>query len=257
MNVDTEAWLRDERPIQRVEVFADAGIDEARWPATIPAIAQFLRVARSGGWEFDPGVTFLVGENGSGKSTLIEGIAEAAGLPPEGGTTSGGAQTRATESPLGGWLKIQRSPRAPRSGFFLRAETMHGYYSYLDDLPEAPPSLHPLSHGESFNALLDDKLDHPRYFTALACLDEPEAALSFSSLLRWLAALDRMRSRGAQIICATHSPVLTALPGATILELDETGIHRTEWAELDITRSHRSFLDSPQRFFRHLLDDGP
>ena len=35
-------------------------------------------------------MTFLVGENGSGKSTLIEGIAEAFGLPAEGGTTNGG-----------------------------------------------------------------------------------------------------------------------------------------------------------------------
>ena len=254
MDDRTDAWLTDERPIQRVKVFQNAPVDESAWPATIPAIADFLGVARTDGWEFDAGVTFLVGENGSGKSTLLEGIAEAAGLPPEGGTVNGGAQTRATESPLGQWLRIERSPRASRWGFFLRAETMHGYYSYLDDLGGAQPSLHRLSHGESFNALLDDKLDHPQFVTGLACLDEPEAALSFSSTLRWLAALDRMRSRGTQVICATHSPVLAALPGATILELGDDGIHRTEWEDLEVVRSHRSFLDAPGRFLRHLLD---
>ena len=254
MDAATDAWLNDDRPIQRVGVFSDASIDERAWPASIPAIAQFLDVARRGGWEFGPGVTFLVGENGSGKSTLIEAIAEAYGLPAEGGTNNGGTQTRRTESPLGQWLRLERSPRAPRWGFFLRAETMHGYYSYLDDLPGAPPSFHPMSHGESFNALLGDKLDHPRYRTGLACLDEPEAALSFSSTLRWLASLDRMRARGTQVICATHSPILAALPGATILELGDGGIREVEWEDLDLVRSHRGFLDSPQRYLRHLLD---
>lgn len=251
---DTDAWLNDTRPIQRIGVYGDAHIDARAWPATIPAIAGFLDRARGDGWELDPGVTFLVGENGSGKSTLIEGIAEAYGLPAEGGTNNGGAQTRRTESPLGEWLRLERSPRAPRWGFFLRAETMHGYYSYLDDLPEAPPSFHPMSHGESFNALLEDKLDHPRYVTGLACLDEPEAALSFSSTLKWLAALDRMRSRGTQIVCATHSPMLAALPGATILELGEWGIRESTWEDLELVRLNRSFLDSPGRFLRHLLD---
>ncbi|MFG6504299.1 AAA family ATPase [Microbacterium sp. P05] len=253
MAADTEAWLDDTRPIQRVRVYQDAAIDDSAWPASIPAIAQFLSVAGADGWEFGPGVTFLVGENGSGKSTLLEGIAEAAGLPAEGGTNNGGPSTRATESPLGQWLRIDRSPRAPRWGFFLRAETMHGYYSYLDDLGGGG-GLHTMSHGESFNALLDDKLDHPRSVTGLACLDEPEAALSFSSTLRWLASLERMRSRGTQVICATHSPVLAALPGATILELGEWGIRPSAWEDLDLVRLHRGFLEAPGRFLRHLLD---
>jgi predicted ATPase len=247
-------WLHDPRPIQRVKVFRDAPVDAQAWPADIPAVAHFLDVARTDGWEFGAGVTFLVGENGSGKSTLIEGIAEAYGLPAEGGSTNGGGETRRTESPLGEWLRVERSPRAARWGFFLRAETMHGYYSWRDDLPDAPPSLHPMSHGESFNALLDEALDHPRYVAGLACLDEPEAALSFSSTLRWLASLDRMRSRGTQVICATHSPVLAALPGATILELGEWGIRESAWEDLEVVRLQRGFLEAPGRYLRHLLD---
>jgi len=249
-----DEWLNDPRPVQRVTVFSDAAVNPAAWPATVPAVSQFLEVARREGWEFGPGVTFLVGENGSGKSTLIEGIAEAAGLPAEGGSTNGGGETRRTESPLAEWLRIERSPRAPRWGFFLRAETMHSYYSWRDDLGGPAPSLHTMSHGESFNALLDETLDHPRYVAGLACLDEPEAALSFSSTLRWLASLDRMRSRGTQVICATHSPVLAALPGATILELGDWGIRESAWEDLELVRLQRGFLESPGRYLRHLLE---
>lgn len=257
-------WRVDTRPIRAVGVFQDAVIDEGSWPATIPSVRAFLKIANAdqalGGWEFGPGVTFLVGENGSGKSTLLEGIAEATGLPAEGGTQNGGASTRRSESPLGEWLKIIRGPLAQKGGFFLRAETMHQYFSWLEEgleenrgHPDA--RLHHLSHGESFNDLLDRKLDPERFQIGLALLDEPEAALSFSSTLRWLAALDRMRARGTQVICATHSPVLASLPGAVILELGEWGIRAVEWEELELVQQHRSYLEAPERYLRHLLED--
>jgi len=251
--------MHDTRPIRAIGVFDDVVIDEKRWPASIPSVAQFLRVARAGapfdGWEFSTGVTFLVGENGSGKSTLLEGIAEAAGLPAEGGSQSGGVTTRRSESPLGQWLKVIRGKMSGRGGFFLRAETMHSYYTWLESLPNSPDThLHGMSHGESFNALLDEKLNHVKYVTGLALLDEPEAALSFESTLQWIANLDVMRARGTQIICATHSPILCSLPGATILELGEWGIRESAWEDLELVRHHRSYLDEPQRYLRHLLE---
>ena len=101
------------------------------WPATIPAVAQVL----DDGWELGPGVTLLVGENGSGKSTLVEGVATAYGLSPEGGSVYARHSTRASESPLGEWLTVQRGLGAPRWGFFLRAESMHGFYTYLEENP--------------------------------------------------------------------------------------------------------------------------
>lgn len=247
----TDGWLTDSRAIRRVSAFADAAIDSHSWPASIPAVAQVLR----DGLEPASGVTFLVGENGSGKSTLLEGIAIAYGLPPEGGSNQGSHSTRPSESPLGEWLRVERSPSAPRWGFFLRAETMHGYYSYLESLPNSPDQhLHSLSHGESFNELLDNKLNHPRYTTGLACLDEPEAALSFASTLNWLVGLREMVARGTQVICATHSPILASLPGARILELGEWGIRDSRWEDLQIVRHWRSYLDSPERYLRHLFD---
>lgn len=247
----TDAWLTDSRAIRRVSAFDDAPFDSGSWPASIPAVSQLL----TDGLEFASGVTFLVGENGSGKSTLLEGIATAYGLPPEGGSNQGSHSTRPSESPLGEWLRVERSPSAPRWGFFLRAETMHGYYSYLESLPGSPDGhLHSLSHGESFNDLLDNKLNHPRYVTGLACLDEPEAALSFASTLNWMVGLRDMVDRGTQVMCATHSPILASLPGARILELGEWGIRETRWNDLQIVQHWRSYLDAPERYLRHLFE---
>ena len=44
-------------------------------------------------------------------------------------------QTRATESPLGDALRVIRTPGRRANAYFLRAETMHGLYTYLEGLP--------------------------------------------------------------------------------------------------------------------------
>ena len=118
-------WTRDTRTVRRVAVDPDAAVPHGAWPTTVPAVEQVLR----DGLELPSGVTFLIGENGSGKSTLVEAVAMAFGLAPEGGTPYSQEGTRETESPLHRWIRLERSPRAPRWGFFLRAETMHGYFT--------------------------------------------------------------------------------------------------------------------------------
>ncbi|MCG8150115.1 AAA family ATPase [Pimelobacter simplex] len=218
---------------------------------TVPAVAQVVRE----GLDLPKGVTFLVGENGSGKSTLVEAIAVAFGLSPEGGTAQGHHSTRPTESPLHTALRLQRGIGAARWGFFLRAETMHGWYSFLESnrVPWAEnrdAAYHEMSHGESFLELLRTRFDSPGFY----CLDEPEAALSFSSTLGLISVLDRVVGEGGQVLCATHSPVLAAMPGATILEVGDAGLHRTTWAELDLVQHWRRYLDDPQRYLRHVLD---
>ncbi len=87
-------------------------------------------------------------------------------------------------------------------------------------------------------------------------LDEPESALSFQSSLALLVVLDVLRQEGSQVIVATHSPLLAALPDATTLELGEWGIREVPWQELDVVQSWRDFLAAPQRYLRHLLDPG-
>lgn len=89
----------------------------------------------------------------------------------------------------------------------------------------------------------------------LYLLDEPEAALSFSSCLSLVALLDRLGRAGGQVVCATHSPVLTALPGARILELGDHGIRTVDdWADLQLVDHWRRYLNDPNQYLRRVLD---
>jgi len=240
----------DQPPVVRVEVSPDADLSPGRWPLTVPAVAQ---VAREG-MDLAKGVTFLVGENGSGKSTIVEAVAMAFGLSPEGGSTHSRHSTRPTESPLGRSLRVQRGLGASRWGFFLRAETMHGWYSYIEQNPNTrnpDPRFHELSHGESFLSLLETRFEGG----GLYCLDEPEAALSFSSTLALIAVLQRVVAAKGQVLCATHSPVLASMPGARVLEVGEWGVRETTWSELELVWHWKRFLDSPQAYLRHFTDE--
>ncbi|WP_341805304.1 AAA family ATPase [Nocardioides ochotonae] len=238
----------DQPPVVRVDVEPGEGLDEESWPMTIPAVAQLARE----GLDLPRGVTFLVGENGSGKSTLVEAIAAAYGLNPEGGSTGARHRTRPSESPLGHHLRLQRGIGAGRWGYFLRAETMHGLYSYLEDnAVSSEAALHEMSHGESFLEVLRTRFDSPGFY----CLDEPEAALSFSSTLGLIDTLHRVAQEGGQVLCATHSPVLAALPGATVLEVGEWGYQQVRWEDLELVQHWRAYLEAPQRYLRHVLDD--
>jgi predicted ATPase len=242
----------DQPPVVRAWVDPELALPGGQWPMTIPAVAQLA----DDGLELSPFVTFLVGENGSGKSTIVEAVASAYGLGAEGGSTGSRHATRASESPLGRALRLQRGLGAGRWGFFLRAETMHGYYSYLEDNPgpqdaaRRDPVFHEMSHGESFLEVLRTRFDSP----GLYCLDEPEAALSFSSTLALIGALGRIVESGGQVLCATHSPLLAAMPGATILEVGDWGIRRTTWEELELVQHWRRYLEAPGRYLRHVLD---
>jgi predicted ATPase len=242
----TSARGRAPGPIRRVEADLGAEIDRDAWWARIPAIAAVLEH----GLNIPAGVTFLVGENGSGKSTLVEGLAAVHGLNPEGGSRNARHSTRVTESPLGSALRLIRTPGRMVNSYFLRAETTHGLYTYLEGLSGPDNDLHERSHGEGFLELLDRKFRGYGFYL----MDEPEAPLSFASTLGLLARLDALRGQGAQVVVATHSPVLTALPGATILELGAHGIRRVKWDELEIVGHWRRFLERPDGYLRPLLE---
>lgn len=244
-----DAWVHDLRPVRRVTLDAEAAVPAGGWPVEVPAVAQLL----ADGLDLPAGVTFLVGENGSGKSTLVEAVAEAYGLNPEGGTPFGRHRTRPSESALASWLHLERGPGATRWGFFLRAESMHGYYTYVEREAAGPrtPAYHEMSHGESFLEVISLHLSEP----GLYCLDEPEAALSFTSTLALVGQLDALTRAGAQVLCATHSPVLCALPGARILEVGDWGMRESTWEDLLLVEHHRSFLAGPGRYLRHVVGD--
>jgi predicted ATPase len=230
--------------------------DLSAWPFTIPAVAQIIA---DGGFDLPGGVTFLVGENGSGKSTLIEALAVS--YPRHGHWASWGNTTGPDESGEDSELHWHLRPRRARmgspAGFFLRAEAMHAWFAGIDEDPnEVRPwggqRLNARSHGESFLEVLRQRFgDIGVYF-----LDEPEAALSFRSSLGLVALLHRLQAEGSQVVVATHSPLVASLPGATLLELGDWGLRAVDrYDDLDLVASWRSYLDSPERYLRHLLTD--
>ncbi|MFJ6156756.1 AAA family ATPase [Pseudarthrobacter sp. NPDC092200] len=238
----------DRYPIRRLEEDPSNILDRQVWPAVLPPVAQVL----DDGLDLTP-ATVLVGENGSGKSTIVEAIALAYGLSPEGGSTGARHSTRASESLLADHLQLVRNAGTTRRGYFLRAETMHGFFTYLEKNPSTSGRddvrFHDMSHGESFLELAVNRFRG----RGLWVLDEPESALSFSGCLSLLGVLkDLLASGESQVIMSTHSPLLAALPGARILEVGPWGLRPQSWEELDLVDSWRSFLDGPQRYLRHL-----
>ncbi|WNV76367.1 AAA family ATPase [Geodermatophilus sp. DSM 44513] len=218
----------DRRPVRRLR--PDPGAPRPPddvWPLTVPAVAQVLR----DGLELPAGATVLVGENGSGKSTVLEVLAAAVGLNAEGGSAGARHSTRRSE-PGSLDLVVERGPGAPRWAYFLRDETLHGLYSYLEENAGGPePRFHEMSHGEGFLTLFGDRATR----AGLYLLDEPDAALSFTATLSLVLRLTELVADGAQVLIATHSPVLAALPGAHLLEVGTWGLRPARWADLELT----------------------
>ncbi|MGY1841159.1 MULTISPECIES: AAA family ATPase [unclassified Modestobacter] len=235
----------DQRPIRRIKPDRAApptADQRARWPLTVPAVAQLV----DEGLELPAGALVLVGENGSGKSTVMELLAVTLGLNPEGGSANVRHRTRASEPESLG-LVVERSPGASRWGYFLRDETLHGLYSYLESVG-GDRAYHELSHGEAFLEVLTSRATGAGTYL----LDEPDAALSFGGSLALISHLLAMLDRGAQVVIATHSPIVAALPGATLLEVGEWGLRPTRWEDLELTENWRQFLAEPSSYLRHL-----
>ncbi len=193
--------------------------------------------------------------------------------------TLGGVRALADELRLS-WAK------RPGRGFFLRAEDFFGFAKRMDELrtgleaelrrvdeeyadaedyarslARAPmlkeldalrarygEGLDTRSHGEAFLHFFAERLvPGGIYF-----LDEPEAPLSPSRQLSFLALLKEAVGSGAQVVMATHSPILLAFPGADILSFDTTPLARVAYEDLEHVTLTRDFLRDPEAFLRHL-----
>lgn len=254
--------------------------DASAFPFSVPAIAAL------GTLRFDAAVTFLAGENGSGKSTFLEALAWAAESVAAGSEAIDRDATLAPVAPLGRAMRLTWNRRT-RRGFFLRAEDFFGHVKRVNaslahhrgeaeriraenaELPEgeiariASPhtgSEHALaarygadadarSHGEQFLAFFSARLAPG----GLYLLDEPEAPLSSSRQLVLLSMLrEAVEERGCQLVIATHSPILMALPGAAIVSFDAIPPRAVAWDELESVRLVRDFLNASDRYLRHL-----
>jgi predicted ATPase len=241
----------------RASLLRDKVPSFAEYPFNIPAIGELHAIS------FEQPVTFLIGENGSGKSTLLEAIAVACGLNPEGGSRNFNFSTRASHSGLKNYLRLTRSVRRARDSYFLRAESYFNVATEIEALDRepsfAPPiinsyggkSLHEQSHGESFFALLINRLGGE----GLYIFDEPEAALSPTRQLAFLSRLHELVRGGSQFLIATHSPILMAYPQAAIYLLADGPPRLVEYRETEHFTVTRNFLTRTERMLEILLND--
>lgn len=244
-----------------LELVRDRIPDAATYPYTLPAIRGLTTLP------FHPKVTFLVGENGSGKSTLLEAVAVACGLNPEGGSRNFRFSTRASHSRLDEAIRLARTPALPPDSYFLRAESYFNVATEIEQLDTDPPdatfippkltpayggkSLHEQSHGESFFALFR----HRFRGRGLYLLDEPEAALSPTRQLQFLAILHEYVRKGGQFVIATHSPIIMAYPDARIYHLGGDGIREVAYTDTEHFLITRRFLGNPQRSLAELFGE--
>jgi predicted ATPase len=204
--------------------------------------------------EIHSSVTFFVGENGSGKSTLLEAVAKCCGFNVQGGSRDHQVHTGSGDDDLAGALRLSWLPKATE-GFFMRAESFFNFATYIDQVSTLKRyggrRLHEQSHGESFLALFANRFERGIYI-----LDEPEAALSPQRQLAFLKVIYDLASTGqAQFLIASHSPILLAYPKATLLNLDGGPIREVAYADTQHYKLTKEFLESPERFFKHLFTE--
>ncbi len=231
--------------LRRVTSLAER-LDPTKHPFDIRAFSQGIDLA------FRSKVTFFVGENGSGKSTLLEAIAECCGFNPEGGSRDHHRAVFADRSPLAQALKLSWLPKVTQ-GFFMRAESFYNFATYIEEVSDlrayGGKSLHEQSHGESFISLFANRFEQGIYI-----LDEPEAALSPQRQLTFLKIIHDLTAPGqAQFLIATHSPILLSYPGAVLFSLDGDAMREVDYRETPHFLITRDFLNSPERFFKHLF----
>jgi predicted ATPase len=256
--------------------------NEQGFPFTVPVIAALAETSLT----FSSDVTFFVGENGSGKSTLLEAIAYATELAAVGGAELATDPTLAHGRALGSALGLEWAVPRTRRGFFLRAEDFFGFAQRMDRIrvefeqdlrridedaslsakargfARMAPSrelgelrrrygegVDTQSHGEQFLDLFSGRISPG----GLYLLDEPEAPLSPNRQLSFLSMIMHyVREENAQFIIATHSPILMAVPGATIYTFDNGAIQPAAYDSLDHVTITRDFLNDPGAFLRHL-----
>ncbi|WP_243297245.1 AAA family ATPase [Bacillus litorisediminis] len=251
----------------------------ARYPFTLPIFSNLQTLT------FSKPVTLFVGENGTGKSTLLQGLACVTNRNLIGSQDIADHQDMRSGQELAKAFRPSYKTKTNR-GFFLRAEDFISFsrrvrsmieeaenelkqieIDYKDrsahakslaSLPHARTlydlrtrygeGLDVRSHGEKFLDFFHSQI-HPR---ALYILDEPEAPLSPIKQIALIKMIIDSAGEGSQFIISTHSPILMAIPNAIIYSLEGDQIIEREYEEIEHVQLTKQFLESPERFLRHL-----
>ena len=241
------------------------------YPGDTEVLSHFDRLT------LDAPVTMLCGDNGCGKTTLIGLMA--AKLRAERISTGASALTDAQSRIRAASDAFRTSMKArPRHCFLFMAEGFTKYIDYvvaekqyarreLDALPgqygsdyarelAAQPyagtlaalqgmyerPLEAQSHGQGFLEFFQSRL-RPG---GLYLMDEPEAALSYVNQLALVYMMQDAVAAGSQFILATHSPILTACPGAALYEMQDGALTPKTYPELKNIQFLKRFINNPE-----------
>lgn len=236
---------------------------------------------------FTTPITIFIGENGAGKSSLLKLLNDALKLYRiEGASKISKNKISALKSALD--VPTVTYYRTKPKGFFFSAEDFTTYiqslelnrqeaYQALDDIEREyahksefskiqarMPHMSTLndinhlyqkdllssSHGEAYLDFFKSRLRK----NELYLLDEPETPLSIQNQITLLSVLDEAIHNGNQFIIATHSPILMAIPGATIYLISLDGITQVSYDDIESVQLLKQFLNHKEQFFRHLYE---
>ncbi|MCD6295259.1 MAG: AAA family ATPase, partial [Deltaproteobacteria bacterium] len=174
---------------------------------------------------FESPVTFLVGENGAGKSTLLKALCQKCGVHIWRNAPGVRIESNPYEEILHRYMAVKWTNGIVPGSFF-GSETFRNFAEYVDEWAASDPgilkyfggkSLITQSHGQSLMSYFQSRYT----IKGIYFLDEPETALSPSSLIELLNLLIKIQQQGhAQFIIATHSPFLLACPDSRIYSFD-------------------------------------
>lgn len=240
-----------------------------------------LLLQQFGKLDFTSPVTILCGDNGCGKTTLVELIASKVRAHRIDGQ----------ETPTDARRRLMRASDAMRAAMSGRPQhcflfTAEGFSKYVDyivaekqfarneldeldgkfanqyarDLASQPYQatlgalegmykghLEEQSHGQGFLDFFKSRIAPG----GLYLMDEPEAALSYINQLALIYLIQDAVRDGCQFILATHSPILTAITGASIWEMHEGQLLPKAYDQLQSIQFLKYFMQAHE----HILKD--
>lgn len=241
--------------LQRLTLLEDKIAEETGYPFDLHWLQD-----REFELNFTTPVTIVVGENGTGKSTLIEAIAALSGYDEVGGGKGYRPvdHSNAIDQSGAGLARVLRAAWLPKvtNGWFFRAESFFSVARYLDEAAQesgAPaPDFLSWSHGEGFVRFFEERMSRQGIYF----MDEPESALSPKRQLELLRILNHIQEQAnSQVIMATHSPLLMALPNARVMEITRLGIVEIDFRETQHFKLYQSFTVDPEEFISEALHD--